>query len=66
MAAEDYTDDIRISEEILNRLVEAYRRIRNTCRFILGNLCDFNPANDTVPYAEMPEIDRWILHRLRR
>ena len=42
VAAEDYTDDIRISDEILKRLMEAYRRIRNTSRFILGNLYDFN------------------------
>jgi isoleucyl-tRNA synthetase len=65
VAAEDYTEDIRISEEILKRLVEAYRRIRNTSRFILGNLSDFNPATDAVPYPEMAEMDRWILHRLQ-
>ena len=65
VAAEDYTEDIRISEEILKRLVEAYRRIRNTSRFILGNLYDFDPATDAVPYAEMEEMDRWILHRLQ-
>ncbi len=65
VAAEDYTEDIRISGEILKRLVEAYRRIRNTSRFILGNLYDFNPGTDTVPYGEMEEMDRWILHRLQ-
>ena len=65
VAAEDYTDDIRISKEILTRLVEAYRRIRNTSRYILGNLYDFNPATNTVPYAEMMEMDRWALHRLQ-
>jgi isoleucyl-tRNA synthetase len=65
VAAEDYTEDIRISEEILKRLVEAYRRIRNTSRFILGNLYDFNPETDAVPYGEMEEMDRWILHRLQ-
>ncbi|OGP81912.1 MAG: isoleucine--tRNA ligase [Deltaproteobacteria bacterium RBG_16_58_17] len=65
VAAEDYTEDIRISGEILKRLVEAYRRIRNTSRFILGNLYDFNPGTDTVPYEEMEEMDRWILHRLQ-
>jgi isoleucyl-tRNA synthetase len=65
VAAEDYTEDIRVSEEILKRLVEAYRRIRNTSRFILGNLYDFNPATDSVPYAEMTEMDRWILNRLQ-
>jgi isoleucyl-tRNA synthetase len=65
VAAEDYTEDIRISEEILKRLVEAYRRIRNTSRFILGNLYDFNPATDRVPDTELLEMDRWILHRLQ-
>jgi isoleucyl-tRNA synthetase len=65
VAAEDYTEDIRISEEILKRLVEAYRRIRNTSRFILGNLYDFDPDRDAVPYAGMAEMDRWILHRLQ-
>jgi isoleucyl-tRNA synthetase len=64
VAAQDYRDDIRISPEILTRLSEAYRRIRNTCRYILGNLCDFDPGKDCVPVAEMPELDRWALHQL--
>ncbi|HOO00051.1 MAG TPA: isoleucine--tRNA ligase [Syntrophales bacterium] len=65
VAAEDYTNDIRISREILTRLVEAYRRIRNTGRFILGNLYDFDPSRDSVPYSEMEELDRFALHRLQ-
>ncbi|MDI6615084.1 MAG: isoleucine--tRNA ligase [Syntrophaceae bacterium] len=65
VAAEDYTLDIRISEEILKRLVEAYRRIRNTSRYILGNLYDFDCAKDMVPVEDMEEIDRWALHRLQ-
>ncbi len=65
VAAQDYRDDIRISDEILSRLVEAYRRIRNTFRFLLGNLSDFNPAADTVAYSELQEIDRYILHELQ-
>ncbi|MFB3926208.1 MAG: isoleucine--tRNA ligase [Syntrophales bacterium] len=65
VAAEDYTADIRISNEILDRLIEAYRRIRNTSRFILGNLYDFNPDRDMLPYGELQEIDRWALHRLQ-
>ena len=65
VAAEDYTEDIRISSEILKRLVEAYRRIRNTSRFILGNLYDFKPDTDRTPYDRMAEMDRWILHRLQ-
>ncbi len=65
VAAEDYTVDIRISDEILQRLVEAYRRIRNTSRFILGNLYDFVYDTDLVKYADMEEMDKWILHRLQ-
>ncbi|MBI5970933.1 MAG: isoleucine--tRNA ligase, partial [Deltaproteobacteria bacterium] len=66
VCAEDYREDIRISEEILTRLAEAYRRIRNTFRYILGNLYDFDPSKDVVPYAELAEIDRLTLHRLCR
>jgi isoleucyl-tRNA synthetase len=66
VAAEDYTADIRISDEIIGRLIEAYRRIRNTCRYILGNLYDFDCKNDMVPYEKMKEIDRWALHRLQK
>ncbi len=65
-AAEDYTEDIRISEEILTRLADAYRRIRNTYRFLLGNLADFEPARDRQSYARLDEVDRWILARLGR
>jgi isoleucyl-tRNA synthetase len=64
VAAQDYRDDIRISQEILNRLSESYRRIRNTCRYILGNLADFDPARDSVSHGKMLEIDRWALHQL--
>lgn len=60
----DYREDIRISEEIINRLSEAYRRIRNTCKYILGNLYDFNPIEDSVALEKMCEIDRWALSRL--
>jgi isoleucyl-tRNA synthetase len=66
VAAEDYRDDIRISDEILRRLVEAYRRIRNTCRFLLGNLSDFDPAAHAVPREELWEIGRYALDRLNR
>ncbi len=66
VAAEDYTQDIRLSFEILDRLVDAYRRIRNTFRFLLGNLGDFDPARDRQSYARLEEVDRWILDRLAR
>ncbi|HET9491532.1 MAG TPA: isoleucine--tRNA ligase [Methylomirabilota bacterium] len=65
-AAEDYTEDIRLSTEILDRLADAYRRIRNTYRFLLGNLYDFDPARDRHPSAGLDEVDRWILDRLAR
>ena len=64
VSAQDYRDDVRISPEILNHLIEAYRKIRNTCRFLLSNLYDFNPAKDRVAYEKLPELDRWALTRL--
>ncbi|OGP87433.1 MAG: isoleucine--tRNA ligase [Deltaproteobacteria bacterium RBG_16_48_10] len=66
VSAEDYKDDIKISNEILKRLADAYFRIRNTFRFLLGNLYDFNPERDWIPYSELHELDRWALHRLQR
>jgi isoleucyl-tRNA synthetase len=66
VAAEDYRDDIRISEEILSRLSDAYRRIRNTCRFLLGNLYDFDPKKDMVSDGQLLDLDRWILLRLQK
>ncbi|HYL79917.1 MAG TPA: isoleucine--tRNA ligase, partial [Candidatus Acidoferrum sp.] len=65
VAANDYRDDVRLSDEILTRLAEGYRRIRNTCRYLLGNLSDFDPATDAVPVRELLPIDRFILHRLQ-
>ncbi len=60
----DFLEDMRLSEETLDRNAEAYRKIRNTFRYLLGNLDQFDPARDAVPYDEMEEIDRFILHRL--
>jgi isoleucyl-tRNA synthetase len=63
-AAVDYSEDVRISDTILERLSEAYRKIRNTVfRYALGNLYDFDPACDAVPADQLPEIDQWILLR---
>lgn len=64
VASEDYRDDIRISNEILTRLSETYRRIRNTFRYMLGNLQDFNPDTDMVDYKDLSELDKYALHRL--
>ena len=65
VAGEDYRDNIRLSKEILQRLTEAYRRIRNTCRYLLGNLTGFDPQKDALPYDELEELDRWALNRLQ-
>jgi isoleucyl-tRNA synthetase len=65
-AGADYTEDIRLSEEILGQLAEAYRRVRNTCRFLLGNLADFEPARDAVPDAALTGLDGWAMLRLHR
>ncbi len=64
VSASDYRDDVRISDNILLQLSDAYRRIRNTCRFMLGNLYDFDPSKNAVSYESMPEIDRFALHKL--
>ncbi|MEW5909762.1 MAG: isoleucine--tRNA ligase, partial [Thermodesulfobacteriota bacterium] len=65
VSATDYREDIRISETILTQLTDAYRRIRNTSRFMLGNLFDFDPERDFIPFEEMWEIDRFAVHRLQ-
>ena len=59
----DYSDDIRIGDEILRGQSDTYRRIRNTFRYVLGNLNDFSDA-ERVDVSEMPELERWVLHRL--
>jgi isoleucyl-tRNA synthetase len=63
VAASDYSGDIAGDDKILARVVDAYRRIRNTLRFLLANTSDFDPKTDAVPAAEMLEIDRWALAR---
>ncbi|MBF0634058.1 MAG: isoleucine--tRNA ligase [Nitrospinae bacterium] len=66
VASEDYREDIRLSNDILARLTEAYRKIRNTVRFMLGNLNDFDPEKDTVPLASRPELDRVIMYKFQK
>ena len=63
VAATDYREELRISDEILAGCVEAYRRIRNTARFLLSNLYDFDPARDAVAHDALPELERWALHQ---
>ena len=62
--SEDYRSDLRISKNILDHIAEAYRRIRNTFRFLIGNLADFDPACDAVAVEELEESDRWALGQL--
>lgn len=62
-AATDYSGDLGIDKKILERVVDSYRRIRNTLRFLLANTSDFDAAKDAVPVSEMLEIDRWALSR---
>lgn len=64
VSAADYKDDIRLSDNILRQLSEAYRRIRNTCRFLISNLFDFDPERDSLADEELSELDRYALHRL--
>ena len=65
VAAQDYQEDLRISSQILKQLVEAYRKIRNTCRYLLSNVYDFDPHNPAhqVEISQLPELDRWALLR---
>jgi isoleucyl-tRNA synthetase len=60
----DYSSDMAIGKNILKQIADVYRKIRNTARFLLGNLHDFDPATNAVPYAELPELDRYMLHRM--
>jgi isoleucyl-tRNA synthetase len=64
VASSDYNEDVRLSDEILARLADAYRKIRNTYKYLLSNLYDFDPAKDMAAHSGMLEIDRWILSRL--
>ena len=61
VASSDYQEDVRVSPEILNRMVDAYRKLRNTARYALGNISDFDPDRDRVSEDQMWEVDRWAL-----
>ena len=63
VASQDYTADVRMSDRVMTQLSEAYRKIRNTFRFALGNLAGYEPERDAIPTAEMLEMDRWMLER---
>ncbi len=63
VSSENYTEDVRISDSILKQVAESYKKIRNTFRFMLGNVCDFS-LKEAVPYENLEEIDKWALNRL--
>ena len=60
----DYSSDVPLGKNILKQMGDVYRKIRNTARFLLGNLHDFDPVKDTVKYEELPELDQYMLHRI--
>ncbi|MGI6587571.1 MAG: isoleucine--tRNA ligase [Peptococcia bacterium] len=66
VSSADYRHDVAISSGILKQISEAYRKIRNTCRYLLGNLYDFDPAKDKVEYENLLEIDQWALLKLHQ
>ena len=66
VASEDYRDDIKISDNIVRQLSDAYRKIRNTSRYLLGNISDFDPAKDRLEYGQLTEIDQWALSQLEQ
>ena len=64
-ASVDYTKDVRIGDNIVQQLVEVYKKLRNTCRFMMGNLHEFDPATDLVPYEDLSGLDKFVLNRLQ-
>jgi len=63
VASQEYQADVKMSERVMTQLSEAYRKIRNTFRFALGNLSDFNPSRDALANEQLEEMDRWVLER---
>jgi isoleucyl-tRNA synthetase len=63
VAMSDYSEELRVGKEILTRVIEAYRKIRNTCRILVANLYDFDPASDAVPIERLEPVDRYALAR---
>jgi len=65
VCSSDYKDDVKISDDILKQMIDVYRRIRNTVRFILGNISDFNPDKDRIAHDKLTEIDKWMYSKLQ-
>ena len=66
VSSADYRNDVSVSDNIIKQIAEAYRKIRNTCRFILGNIYDFDPATEMVAHQNLSELDKWALLRLHK
>jgi len=66
VASVNYQEDVRCSDELIGRTQEVYRKIRNTLRYLLGNIDDFDPATDAVTYEQMFDIDRWAMQQLQK
>ncbi|HHT64154.1 MAG: isoleucine--tRNA ligase [Bacillota bacterium] len=66
VSSADYRSDLANSPKIMKQISEAYRKIRNTARFLMSNLYDFDPAKDRVDFAELQELDRWAMHKLHK
>lgn len=64
VASTDYTEDVRISDELIKQVKESYRKIRNTYKFMLGNLKDFDPTKDSIKYEDMPYYDKYMMNEL--
>jgi len=66
VASTDYTEDVRISDDLIKQVKESYRKIRNTYKFMLGNLKDFNYTKDSVKYEDMPYYDKYMMNELNK
>jgi isoleucyl-tRNA synthetase len=66
VASVNYQEDIRCNDELIGRTQDAYRKIRNTLRYLLGNICDFDPGKHRVAYHDMSEIDKWAMQQLQK
>ncbi|KAL7542541.1 hypothetical protein ACHAXR_012135 [Thalassiosira sp. AJA248-18] len=66
VASVDYTGDVRVGSNIIKQTFESYRKLRNTARYLIGNLADYDPKNDAVPYEDLPSMDKWMLGTLSK
>ena len=62
----DYAGDVRVGSNIIKQTFESYRKLRNTARYLIGNLDDYNPATDAIPYDDLPSMDKWMLGTLTK